>query len=125
MNKAGSPVIGELPGEFFVSFSPAVSDQAAKSNRQTVRGWKLLRTLKDEFRRFRSQPVTRAIAQINPIPRGWVNYFRIGQSNRCFGCVRNRSGLKVRRHVMRTREQSVPGWKRPTRHMLYDRPGSV
>jgi hypothetical protein len=28
------------------------------------------------------------IAEINPILRGWVNYFRIGNSSRCFGMVK-------------------------------------
>ena len=36
----------------------------------------LLRKLKDIFQRYRSQPVGRVIEEINPILRGWVNYFR-------------------------------------------------
>ncbi len=36
----------------------------------------LLRKLKETFRRFRSQPVSKVIEQINPILRGWVNYAR-------------------------------------------------
>jgi len=38
----------------------------------------LLRELKEAFRRSRSQPVERLIAEINPKLRGWVNYFRLG-----------------------------------------------
>ena len=44
----------------------------------------MLRKLKEVFRRYRSQPVGRVIAEINPILRGWVNYFRIGHASRCF-----------------------------------------
>lgn len=84
---------------------------------------KLLRTLKEEFRRFRSQPVGRVIARINPILRGWVNYFRIGQSSPCFGYVRNWVEHKVRRHMMRARGRKGYGWKRWSRRMLYDRLG--
>jgi len=36
---------------------------------------KLLRKLKEEFRRHRSQPLDRIIYLINPILRGWVNYY--------------------------------------------------
>ena len=64
---------------------------------------KLLRRLKEVFRRCRSQPVERVIALINPILRGWTNYFRIGQSSRCFSHVKDWVEQKVRRHLMRQR----------------------
>lgn len=38
----------------------------------------LLGTLRAVFRRFQSQPVSRLIDEINPILRGWVNYFAMG-----------------------------------------------
>ena len=43
----------------------------------------LLQKLKEVFRRWQAQPVGRMIAVINPIVRGWVNYFRIGHASRC------------------------------------------
>ena len=61
----------------------------------------LLRKLKGVFRHSRSQPVQGVIAQINPILRGWVNYFRIGHAGRCFGYVRRWVERKVRRQLMR------------------------
>ena len=84
---------------------------------------KLLRRLKEEFRHLRSQPVGRVIARINPILRGWVNYFRTGQSSRCFGYVRNWVELKIRRHLMRARGRKGYGWKRWSRRMFYERLG--
>lgn len=48
----------------------------------------LLSKLKDIFRISRSQPVSGVIEKINPILRGWVRYFAIGHSSRCFGYIR-------------------------------------
>ncbi len=79
----------------------------------------LLRKLKDVFRRFVSQPVDRLIQLINPILRGWVNYFRVGQSSRCFGYVRDWVEKKVRRHLMRARKRQGFGWTRWSRSWLY------
>jgi RNA-directed DNA polymerase len=44
----------------------------------------LLRKLKEIFRRYRSQPIDRVIQLINPVLRGWVNYFAVGHSSECF-----------------------------------------
>jgi RNA-directed DNA polymerase len=47
----------------------------------------LLRTLKDVFRRHQSQPVSRVVELINPVLRGWVNYFAVGHSSECFSFI--------------------------------------
>ena len=54
-------------GEFFVNFSPAVGDEAAKSMRRVVRGWRIHRmsdkSIEDLSRIF------------NSVLRGWINYY--------------------------------------------------
>ena len=54
-------------GAYFVSFSPAVSNKAAKGIRDTIRSWRVHRrsgtSLNDLARRF------------NPILRGWIAYY--------------------------------------------------
>jgi RNA-directed DNA polymerase len=80
----------------------------------------LLRKLKDIFRRFQSQPLDRVIALINPILRGWVTYFAIGDASRCFGFVKDWVEKKVRRHLRRARNLRGFGWKRWSRRWLYD-----
>jgi len=80
----------------------------------------LLRKLKEIFRRFISQPVDRVIELINPIIRGWVNYFRLGHASRCFGYVQDWVEKKVRRHMMRAKKRKGFGWKRWSRAWLYD-----
>jgi RNA-directed DNA polymerase len=79
----------------------------------------LLRKLKEIFRRFRSQPVDRVIALINPVLRGWVNYFRVGQASRCFGYVKDWVEKKIRRHLMHARKRRGFGWTRWSRRWLY------
>ena len=80
----------------------------------------ILQRLKDVFRRYRSQPIDRVIALINPILRGWVGYFRVGHSSRCFGYVQDWVEKKIRRHLMRARQRQGFGWKRWSRTWLYE-----
>jgi RNA-directed DNA polymerase len=78
----------------------------------------VLGKIKEVFGRFQSQPVDRVIDLINPILRGWVSYFRIGHSSRCFGYVRDWVEKKVRRHLMRARNLPGFGWTRWSRDWL-------
>jgi len=80
----------------------------------------LLRKLKEVFQQYDSQPVGRLIAAINPILRGWVNYFRIGHAARCFASVRYWVEQKVRRQLMRARNRQGFGWKRWRRAWLHE-----
>jgi RNA-directed DNA polymerase len=80
----------------------------------------LLRELKEVFRRHQSQPVDRVIYLINPILRGWANYFRVGNSSECFGYVKDWVAKKIRRHLMRARKRRGFGWNRWSRAWLYD-----
>jgi len=80
----------------------------------------LLRKLKGVFRRYRSQPVERAIYLINPVLRGWVNYFAVGHSSECFNFIQSCVEKKVRRHLMHARQRKGFGWKRWSRKWLYE-----
>lgn len=54
-------------GVMFTNFAPAVSGNAAKAIRQTIRGWRL---------HLRSGHTLAELARvINPIVRGWINYY--------------------------------------------------
>jgi RNA-directed DNA polymerase len=80
----------------------------------------LLRKLKDIFRRYVSQPVGRMIELINPILRGWVHYFAVGDSSRCFSYSKLWVEKKVRRHLMRARGRQGFGWKRWSMQWFYN-----
>jgi len=83
----------------------------------------LLRKLKAIFQRFVSQPVSRVIEEVNPILRGWVTYFAIGHSTRCFSYIKRWVEKKIRRHLMRARGRKGFGWKRWSTKWLYDKLG--
>lgn len=83
----------------------------------------LLRKLKEEFWRLRSQPVGKVIEIINPVLRGWVNYFAWGDSGRCFSYVYNWVEKKVRRHLMHSRQRKGFGWKRWSNQYIYEELG--
>jgi RNA-directed DNA polymerase len=55
-------------GNFFVGFNPAISDKAKQAIREEVRSWRLTSTMNTE-------PLEEVAKLINPIVRGWVNYF--------------------------------------------------
>lgn len=54
-------------GKFFVTFLPAVSNDAAKSIRDTIRSWQMHRMTDKSLRDLANM--------FNPIIRGWVNYY--------------------------------------------------
>ncbi|MGH3411267.1 MAG: group II intron reverse transcriptase/maturase [Streptosporangiaceae bacterium] len=54
-------------GKLFVSFSPAVSDDAAKAIRQRIKGWRL--------HRWSGETLADIALAINPSVRGWINYY--------------------------------------------------
>lgn len=54
-------------GELFISFTPAISDEAAKAIRRSIRRWRL--------HLWSGTPLTEIAREINRIVRGWVNYY--------------------------------------------------
>jgi RNA-directed DNA polymerase len=79
----------------------------------------LLGKLKEIFRNSRSQPVKVVIEKINPILRGWVQYFAVGHSSRCFAYIQNWVEKKIRRHLAKACQRRGFGWKRWSREWLY------
>ena len=97
-----------LQGKWGVRITPRMKARTA-----------LLQKLKDMFRRHNSQPADRVIYLINPILRGWVNYFRVGHASRCFGYIKDWVEKKIRRHQMRARKCCGFGWNRWNRDWFY------
>ena len=106
-----------------------VDCRRVKSQRGAWRPWDtpmrkkrtaLLGKVKEIFRRHASQPVERVVDLINPILRGWVCSFAVGDAPRCCGFLKDWVEKKVRRHLMRARNRKGFGWKRWRRRWRYD-----
>jgi len=69
------------------------------------------------------KPLKEVIQAVNAVIRGWVNYFRIGNSNDTFGKVRDFIEKKVRRFVMKRKGLKGFGWKRWSREEIYGKWG--
>jgi len=80
----------------------------------------LMRELKEVFRRYRSRPIEQVISLINPVLRGWVNYFAVGHSSECFSFIKDWVEKKVRRQLAHARKRKGFGWDRWSRQWLYD-----
>ena len=92
-------------GKFFISFTPAVSNQAAKAMRGTLRSWALHdrsdKSLEDLARMF------------NPVVQGWINYFASFYKSALYPTLRHvdqvlarwaaRKYKKLRGHLRRAR----------------------
>jgi len=69
-------------GKYFVSFLPAISTKAAKAIRATIREWRLAST--------RNNQSLEDLAQlINPVVRGWMNYYGRYYRSKCVLALRH------------------------------------
>jgi RNA-directed DNA polymerase len=126
INEEKSRIVDLRKGESFAflgfEFRRVLSCQGVWRPQYTPRLKKrtaLLDKLKEIFRRHASQPVERVIERINPILRGWVNYFAVGHSSRYFTFIKDWAEKKIRRHLMRARKRKGFGWKRWSKQWLY------
>jgi hypothetical protein len=92
-------------GKLFVSFSPAISDKAAKAMREVVRGWRL---------HHRNDLALGNIAQwARPILVGWVNYYGRFHRSALRGALRTVDSFIVRwaqRKYKRLRGRAKRAW---------------
>jgi len=90
---------------------------------QTTRPKKVIAVLREVgniLRRSRHLPMQAAVAQINRILRGWVNYFRVGNSGHPIGKVRYEVERKVRRLAAKKCKRKGFGWKQWSSSILHE-----
>jgi RNA-directed DNA polymerase len=93
-------------------------------DRRTATGYKLLitpsaqsvRTLRErmrkEWRKMRGTTVLAILTHLNPIIRGWANYFRVGVASRIFHKLDRFMYDRAYRHVTRNHPNKTWKWRR-------------
>jgi RNA-directed DNA polymerase len=75
-------------GKFFISFNPAVSNEAAKKMRQEMRSWRI---------HLRSDKAIDDLARMwNPVLRGWIQYYGRFYKSALYAVLRHFNALLVR-----------------------------
>ena len=95
-------------GKYFISFTPAVSNQAAKAMRSTLRSWALHnrsdKSLEDLARMF------------NPVVQGWINYYASFYKSALYPTLRHLDQVLARWAVRKYKK--LRGHLRRARHWL-------
>jgi RNA-directed DNA polymerase len=79
----------------------------------------VLREVRNTLRRSRHLRMPEAVARVNQIVRGWVAYFRVGNSADALQKVRYHVERQVRRFAAKKSKRRGFGWKRWSSEVVY------
>lgn len=99
--------------------NPTIQKGYAHMNPRRKKVIEILRKIRDTLRASAHLSVQHAVERVNPIVRGWVNYFRGGNSSREFNAVRHSVERKVRRFAVKKLKRKGFGWKRWSSAVVY------
>lgn len=99
--------------------NPTIQKGYAHTSPRRKKVIEILRKVRNVLRASRHLSVQVAVARVNPIVRGWVNYFRAGNSSREFDTVRTGVERKVRRFAVKKLKRRGFGWTRWSSAVVY------
>ncbi|MBU2461412.1 group II intron reverse transcriptase/maturase [bacterium] len=109
------------------SFKKALNRQRTKKATYFWPSQKAEKAIKEKVRKItnpkRPIKVEQVVSELNPVIRGWVNYYKIANSSKKFGKIRLYTANKVRKFMMRRRNRSGYGYKRYPGEYLYGKLG--
>ena len=109
------------------SFKKALNRQRTKKAAYYWPSQKAEKAIKEKVRKItnpkRPIKVEQVVSELNPVIRGWVNYYKIANSSKKFGKIRLYTANKVRKFMMRRRNRSGYGYKRYPGEYLYSKLG--
>jgi len=91
------------------------ADIAPRPDRVT----QVLRQIRNTLLASRHLPMQEAVRRVDQITRGWVTYFRVGNSGDALGKVKYHVERKVRRFAARKSKRGGFGWKRWSSEVVY------
>ncbi|EQB89249.1 group II intron reverse transcriptase/maturase [Clostridium punense] len=83
----------------------------------------LISKVKTHLVQSRNKTVTEMIEELNPILRGWVNYYRIGHCSRTLTYIKIWVERKVRRFARKAQKKFGFGWKEWSSEIIYGKWG--
>ena len=81
---------------------------------------KYMAKIREVMSRYQNAPVAEMIAHLNPVIRGWVNYYRIGHCSALFSKLREWTEKKVRRFQRKKQNRFGYGWKEWSSKKIYE-----
>ena len=109
------------------SFRKALNRRKTKKVAYYWPSQKAEKAIKEKVRKIanpaRPIKVGRMVAELNPVIRGWVNYFRVANSSKKFEKIKLYTVQKVRKFMRRRRGKSGYGYKEYPEEFLYRRLG--
>jgi group II intron reverse transcriptase/maturase len=81
------------------------------------------RRIRQVVNHHRPVKVGQVVSELEPVLRGWVNYFRMANSARKFGKVKFYAAQRIRRFMRRRRQRSGYGYREYPDSYLYQRLG--
>lgn len=110
-------LVKRATGEIFVGFTPAISQKALKAIRQETRTWR--------FHRHSDISLEEVARRINPVVRGWINYYGSFTRSALYKLVKHIDALLMRWAMMkfkglRRRKRQAREWVRGARERQRD-----
>ena len=105
------------------NFRKSLNPRSGKSFPLVLPSQKAQKAIRQKLRDATSPMVQHKIGEVvrevNPMLRGWVNYFRIAHSARAFGRVREYALCRLRRFLRRRQTRHGYGWKNVPNEFFY------
>jgi hypothetical protein len=99
--------------------NPTIQKGYAHTSPRRKKVIQILRKVRNTLRGSRHLSVRDAVVRVNPIVRGWANYFRVGNSSRELDTVRTGVERKVRRFAVKKLKRRGFGWTRWSSTIVY------